>query len=354
VLALGIGANVTVFSLFNSLALKPIPGVEGSAGLGVLVARTDAGRILPLSYPDFRVLREKSRAFAGLAATSMDGYSVGLGTHGDRVFGEMVTGNYFSVLGVRASLGRTLQPSDDVAPGKHPVVVISDAMWRSTFASDPGIVGGTIQVNAYPFTIVGVTEPGFHGSIVSLRMDLFLPVMMQPQLRRLDLLGARESPMLWGLGRLQAEASIASAADEADLLSTRLDAQQPARRVSQRATVIPMWRSPYGAQTYMLPAILMLSMMARCFSSSSAPTCRTSSSCAGSAVEVRSRRAWPLAPAAAGSCDGCSSRALCCRCQARHWGCWLHAASMFCSNRRHWRRLRPSPSNSTSRTIGLS
>ena len=100
VLALGIGANVSVFSLFNALALKPIPGVEGSASLGVLVARTDAGRILPLSYPDFRDLREHGHAFTGLAGTSMDAYSLGLGTHGERVFGEMVTGNYFSVLGV--------------------------------------------------------------------------------------------------------------------------------------------------------------------------------------------------------------------------------------------------------------
>jgi macrolide transport system ATP-binding/permease protein len=261
VLALGIGANVSVFTLFKALALKPVPGVEGSASLAVLVARTDAGRILPLSHPDFRDLRAAGRAFTGLAGTSMDGYSLGLGTHGERVFGEMVTGNYFSVLGVRASLGRTLQPSDDVAPGKHPVVVISDGLWKRSFASDPAIVGKTIQVNAYPMTIVGVTEPGFHGSIVSLALDLFIPVMMQPQLRGVDLLSVRQSPMLWGLGRLQPDASIDTAAAEADLVSARLDAQQPARRVGQRATVIPMWRSPFGAQTYMLPAILLLSVM---------------------------------------------------------------------------------------------
>ena len=261
VLALGIGANVSVFSLFNALAIKPIPGVEGSAGLGVLVARTDAGRILPLSHRDFRDLREQGRAFAGLAGTSMDAYSLGLGTHGERVFGEMVTGNYFELLGVQASLGRTLLPSDDVSPGKHPVVVISDALWRRAFGSDPQIVGRTIQVNAHPLTIVGVTEPGFQGSIVSLRMDLFLPVMMQPQLRGFDLLAARESPLIWGLGRVRPDSSISAAAEEADLLSARLDAGQPARRVAQRATVLPMWSSPYGAQTYMLPAILMLSAM---------------------------------------------------------------------------------------------
>jgi predicted permease len=261
VLALGIGANVAVYSLFNALALKPIPAAEGSASLGVLVARTDAGRILPLSYPDFRDLREQSRAFAGLAGTSMDAYSLGLGNYSERVAGELVTGNYFSVLGVRTSVGRPLLPSDDVSPGKHPVVVITDDLWRRTFASDPAVVGRTIQVNARPFTIVGVTEPGFYGSIVSLKMDLFLPVMMQPELRRLNLLDSRESPLLWGLGHVQPDSSITLAAAEADLLSAQLDAQRPARRVHQRATVIPMWRSPFGAQTYMLPATMLLSAM---------------------------------------------------------------------------------------------
>jgi predicted permease len=261
VLALGIGANVSVFSLFNALALKPIPGVERSASLGVLVARTGAGRMLPLSHPDFRDLQNQQRAFAGLAGTSMDAYSVGLGTRGERVFGEMVTGNYFSVLGVRARLGRTLQPSDDVSPGKHPVLVISDGLWKRTFASDPAIVGKTVQVNAYPLTVVGVAEPGFHGTIVSLAMDMFIPVMMQPQLRGEDLLSARQAPMLWGLGRLRTGTSVNAANAEADLLSVRLAAQQPEREVDQRATVIPMWRSPFGAQTYMLPAIVLLSAM---------------------------------------------------------------------------------------------
>ena len=178
VLALGIGANVSLFSLFNALALKPLPAVERSASLGVLVARTDSGRILALSHPDFRDLREGQRAFAGLAGTFMDGFSLGLGTRGERVFGEMVTGNYFSVLDVRASLGRTLQPSDDVSPGKHPVVVISDGLWKRAFASDPAIIGKTIQVNAFPLTVVGVAESRFQGSIVSLALDLFIPVMM--------------------------------------------------------------------------------------------------------------------------------------------------------------------------------
>jgi putative ABC transport system permease protein len=261
VLALGIGANVSVFGLFKAIALKPLPAVDGAAGLGVLIARTSAGRILPLSYPDFRDLSGAQRTFTGLAGTTMDAYSLGLGTHSERVFGEMVTGSYFSVLGVGASLGRTLQPSDEVAPGKHPVVVISEALWKRSFGADPAVIGKTIQVNAYPFTIVGVTEPRFQGSVVGVALDLFLPVMMQPQLRGFDLLSDRQSPMLWGLGHVRSGSSLGAADAEAGLLSSRFDAAHPAREIEQRAAVIPMWQSPFGAQTYMLPAILVFGVM---------------------------------------------------------------------------------------------
>ena len=261
VLALGIGANVSVFSLFNGLALKPLPAVDASGSLNVLVARTSGGRILPLSHPDFRDLTREQRTFESIAGAAMDAYGLGLGTHSERVFGEMVTGNYFSVLGVTASIGRTLLPSDDVSPGKHPVVVISDGLWKRSFASDPSIVGKTVQINAYPFTVVGVAEPRFQGTVVGVGLELFLPVMMQPQLRGFDLLQSRTSPLVWGVGHLRDGVSMASANAEADLLSQRIDAQQPRRETEQRATVIPMWQSPFGAQTYMLPAILLLSVM---------------------------------------------------------------------------------------------
>jgi putative ABC transport system permease protein len=261
VLALGIAANLAVFSLFNAMALKPLPAVDDSASLRVLVARTSAGRILPLSHPDFLDLSRAQQTLTSVAGTTMEFFSLGLGTHSERVFGEMVTGNYFSVLGVRAGLGRTLLPSDDVAPGKHPVAVISDALWKRTFGADPAVIGKTIQLNAHPFTIVGVSEPGFQGTVVGVALDMFVPVMMQPQLRGVDLLGDRQASILWGLGRVRAGSSLGAADAEAALLSSRFDAEHPAREVEQRAAVIPMWQSPFGAQTYMLPAISVLGVM---------------------------------------------------------------------------------------------
>jgi macrolide transport system ATP-binding/permease protein len=263
VLALGIGANTVVFSLFKSLALRPLPRVEASAELGVVAARTSGGEIVPLSYHDYLYVRDHDSTFTGLMGSSMRPFSLGLGARGERVWGELVTGNYFQVLGVGARLGRTLLPSDAETPGQQPVVVISDGLWRRTFGSDPNIVGKTILVNAYPLTIVGVTPPGFQGSVVSLVMELFVPVTMQPRLQPSDLLGRKEVPLLMVFGRLKPGTRLPSAAAQVEILSKGLAAYNPARELefNQRAVLLPMWRSPYGAQTYMLPAILLLSVM---------------------------------------------------------------------------------------------
>ena len=110
--------------------------------------------------------------------------TVGLGRgRGARsLWAEIVTGNYFQVLGVRAERGRTLLPSDEIAPGRHPVVVLSDGLWRRDFAADPDIVGKTIEINSYPLTVVGVADPTFHGTTVVYDVELYIPVMMAPQL----------------------------------------------------------------------------------------------------------------------------------------------------------------------------
>ena len=85
---------------------------------------------------------------------------------------------------MRASLGRTILPTDEIAPGKHPVVVLSDGLWHRSFAADPAIIGQTIYANGYPLTVVGVADPAFHGTIVSFDMELFIPLMMASQVGR--------------------------------------------------------------------------------------------------------------------------------------------------------------------------
>ena len=261
VLTLGIAGNAAVFSLFKSLALKPLPGVPGSSQMAVILGRTADGRPIGVSHPDYRYLKEHDRAFADLTASSMIFASVGLGADAERIIAELVTGNYFQSLGAGAQLGRTLLPSDDVAPGQHPVAVISDALWRKAFAADPDVLGKTLHLNGRPLTIVGVAAPEFIGTVVSLAVDVFAPIMMQPQLSPPSRLEARGVAMMMTMGRLQHGETIASAAAQAGVLASQLEAEAPIPNFTRHITVVPIWQSPFGAQTYWLPAVAVLGGM---------------------------------------------------------------------------------------------
>lgn len=260
VVALGIGMNATVFTLLKSLALKPLAGVKDSGSLAVVMSKTRGGRLTAMSYPDYVSLRDHG-PFAAIAGLNALPLSLGLGREGERVWAELVTGNYFQLLGVRAQLGRTLLPSDETVPGKSPVVVLSNGLWRRAFGADPNIVGKTIHVNAYPLTVVGVADAAFHGSIVSWDVELFAPVMMAPQLglafqnQPEQLLHDRKTGMVAAYGRLRPGVSLARASAETAVLSKQLAADGPLDDVDQRLTVLPFQRFPWGAQTYMLPAL---------------------------------------------------------------------------------------------------
>jgi predicted permease len=261
VLTLGIAGNAAIFSLFKGLALKPLPGVARSSQLAVALGRTTDGRPIGVSLPDYRYLKEHDRAFVDLTASSMIFASVGLGANAERIVAELVIGNYFQALGVGAQLGRTLLPADDVAAGQHPVAVISDSLWRRTFAADPAIVGRTLHLNGRPLTIVGVAAPEFNGTVVSMGVDVFAPIMMQPQLSPPSRLEARGIAMMMTIGHLRPGVSIDTAAAQAAVLASQLEAAAPIPNFTRRVTVVPIWQSPFGAQTYWLPAVAVLGGM---------------------------------------------------------------------------------------------
>jgi predicted permease len=267
VLALGIGLNTAVFTMLKSLALTPLAGVERSARLGVVLNETRTGRRAGLSYPDYQYIRDHDQSFTGLTGSALASVNVGLGSRAERVVGELVTGNYFQQLGVRASIGRTLLPSDDVAPGRHPVVVLSDALWRRRFAADSGIVGRTVHLNTVPMTVVGVADAAFHGTIVSFDTGVFVPLMMAPQVglsmpsAGLDILDDKDATFLMVLGWLRPGQTLSSAGAQMSLLSNQLKREAAVTTVERAVKVIPIWQSPYGAQTYMLPAVVVMSAM---------------------------------------------------------------------------------------------
>ncbi|MBO0861668.1 MAG: ABC transporter permease [Chloracidobacterium sp.] len=175
-LALGIGANTAIFSLLDALLLKPLP-VRQPERL-VLVEG------LGFAYPDpvFPELSEKNSVFAGMFSFNSTPMTVSDGSQAERVTGELVSGNFFNVLGVGAHLGRVFSDADDQTPGGHFVTVISYNYWRRRFGADPQIVGRKIRVNNYPFTIIGVAAQGFIDVEIANAPDLRVPMMMKREM----------------------------------------------------------------------------------------------------------------------------------------------------------------------------
>jgi predicted permease len=265
VLTLGIGLNGTVFTMLKGMVLAPIAGVESAASLRVISRETDTGRIIRISYPDYQHIRDNDQAFAGLMGAGYFDFNVGRGRAARQVSGELVTGNYFQVLGVRAQLGRTLLPSDEVAPGRHPVVVLSDGMWRRDFGADPEIVGKTLDVNNYPLTIVGIADPSFHGTILSYDVEVFVPVMMAGQLGignpaapSPNVVADRRYGMLFPQGHLRPGVTDANATEQVDAIWAGLAAERPLTDPVQHLRVVPFWQSPTGGQRYMMPTMTVL------------------------------------------------------------------------------------------------
>lgn len=264
VLALGIGVNLLSFGLFQALALTPLAGVRDSASLQFIVARTSSGRDVALSYREYRHLRDQARSFQDLAGSYLQGWTLGRGADARVVFGELVSGNYFDVLGVGAQLGRTLRQSDDVVTAP-PVAVVSDSLWRRELGADPAAVGRTIRVGRIDLTVVGVAAPEFHGAVPGLATELFIPYVMRPDglggSDASDWLYDTDTPWVHAFGRLHPGTSPAQARAETRTLSASLDARFPRDSLEDRAAVIPIWQSPQGAATYMLPAILLMGAM---------------------------------------------------------------------------------------------
>jgi predicted permease len=192
-LALGIGANTAIFSLVNAVLLRKLP-VRAPDGLVVV---GDPGRVNSMSYStsprsdlyswrSYRALRERGGLVTGLLASGradrLDMHLAGGRGEPERPRGRYVSGNYFSVLGVPAMLGRTFDGSEDAAIGGAPVVTISHGYWTRRFAGDSSVIGRDILINGARFTIVGVTPPGFSGEIVGQQTDMWIPIAMYPVL----------------------------------------------------------------------------------------------------------------------------------------------------------------------------
>ncbi|HKC25625.1 MAG TPA: ABC transporter permease [Thermoanaerobaculia bacterium] len=185
-LGLGIGANAAIFSLMDQVLLRALPVQDPArlvlvSGPGARSGRTSSHTddVVPLSQPMLAALRRETRVFEAMAGFYLTSLNVGVGRDTAQAEAEIVTGDYFRVLGVRPAVGRVLGASDDATPGGHPVVVLSHAYWMRRFGGDPSIVGTPVHVNGQPMTVVGVAARGFLGSEVGRSADLFAPAAMK-------------------------------------------------------------------------------------------------------------------------------------------------------------------------------
>ncbi len=228
-LALGIGANASIFSLVNGLVLRAPAEVQQPDRL-VQIARSydPAPRWDNWSWPALQTIKATSRGFSGIAGYQGRMLAIGEGAETEQVVGELVTGDYFNVVGVRPFIGRLLQPSDDLEVGGHPVAVLSHALWSRRFGEDPSIVGTTVAIGSEPYVVVGVTPPGFAGvESVGSPPAVWIPTMMHPS----D--DARERFEQWGsswiqlIGRLQDGASYDDAVSSLEIVTSRLREASP-------------------------------------------------------------------------------------------------------------------------------
>jgi predicted permease len=212
-LALGIGANAVVFSVLNALILRPL-NVPHSQDLHMIEREVGKGNSPQQSYPDYPDLRDRNRSFDGLIAYTILPASLNITGNASSIWLYEASGNYFDVLGVQPYLGRFFHGSDEHGVNSAPYIVLSYAYWQSHFQGDAGVVGRTVQLNKYPYTILGIAPSNFRGSELFIAPDLWAPIVNQQQIEGSNSLDSRGARSLWLVGRLKAGKTPAQATAE--------------------------------------------------------------------------------------------------------------------------------------------
>jgi predicted permease len=275
-LALGIGANTTIFSMVNALLLRSTPGVTEPLRLAQ-VGRTNNGEGFDtLSYLNYIDLRDQNTVFSGLAVQNRTQFHVSTGAEPIRVAGQLVSGNYFDVLGMKPALGRMLTSDDDRVAGEGSVVVISSGLWKRRFGGDHSIIGKEISLNAHRYTVVGVAPPGFIGTDIGDPVELWVPVTMyrqgDPMASEIpeDFLKSRGVVWLTAFGRLKQGVTIEQARAEVSRIASNLEHSYPETNkntgmsIAQGVGLDPQSRSEIQAFTGMLMSVVGLVLLIAC------------------------------------------------------------------------------------------
>jgi predicted permease len=258
-LALGIGANSTIFSWINATLLDPIPGVKHASQYVEIVTGSgdNAG---PLSYLDLQDMAKRNHSFSSIVASSLYPMGLGSGEKPQRVWTDFATANYFDALGVHPILGRGFVAADGAKPGAAAVAVISYHLWQGYFGSERSVIGSTIQLDKHPYTVIGVAPPDFTGTQASLRQDLWIPVTMIGQFHQgADFLQSRNVAWLIPVAHLKPGVSAEQAQADCNVLMQQIVREYPdSHKGDNSVNLYPMWKAPFGGNYYLYAILFLL------------------------------------------------------------------------------------------------
>jgi len=258
-LAVGIGVNTTIFSWIQLILFQPLPGVSGAANFLLVEPRTETGGYPGASWLEYRDLQTQVPALRDVVASQMVPFNVGETGQTERTHGQLVSGNYFSALGLKPAIGRFIRPEEAERPGTDPVIVISYDYWQTRFRGAPEAVGQKLRVNERDLIVIGVAPREFQGTMVPLKFELWVPATMTPALlggtRDLEDRSIRAFSLI---GMLRATATRKEAQAEFSAAMAQLARDYPEASAGIGGEILPFWKAPRGPQRMLISGLAVL------------------------------------------------------------------------------------------------
>jgi predicted permease len=258
-LAIGIGVNTTIFSWIQLILFQPMPAVRGASNFLLVEPHSETGGYPGASWLEYRALQTQVPALREMVASEMVPFNVGEKGQTERIFGQFISGNYFSALGLKPAIGRFIQPKEAERPGTEPVLVISYDYWQTRFGGSPGIVGQKVRVNDRELTVIGVAPKQFQGTMIPLKFDLWAPATLTPVL----LGGARDledrtSRGFSLIGMLRPGATREEAQAELTRAMAQFARDYPEANAGMSGNILSFWEAPRGPQRLLISGLAIL------------------------------------------------------------------------------------------------
>jgi len=270
-LAIGIGVNTTILSWIQTILYKPLPGVSGAANFLLVEPRSETGGYPGASWLEYRDLQAQMPTLRDIMASQMVPFNVGEKGQTERTHGQLVSGNYFSALGLKPAIGRFIQPEEAERPGTEPVIVISYDYWQTRFRGAPEAVGQRLRVNDRDLIVIGVAPREFQGTMLPLKFELWVPATMAPALlggtRDLE---DRSSRAFSLIGMLRPGATRQEAQAQFSTAMAQLARDYPEASAGIGGEILAFWKAPRGPQRMLigglaiLQAVMLLLLLAVC------------------------------------------------------------------------------------------